>query len=116
VGRQVSSSRCLGEWAARFPTEAKPIIERYIASSNFWLNRSAIIHQLNYASKTNTEVLTAAILPHLSSKEFFIQKAIGWALRQYARTAPAWVQDFVATYPLAALSRREALKHLTEAD
>jgi 3-methyladenine DNA glycosylase AlkD len=51
-------------------------------------------------------------LPHTNSKEFFIQKAIGWALRQYAKTNPKWVKDFVKSNTLKPLSKREALKYL----
>lgn len=106
------ASKSLGEWAAKFPTEAAPVIEGYTSSDNFWLNRSAIIHQLNSGGNTDKDLLSATILPHLDSKEFFLRKAIGWALRQYARTDPDWVRDFVETHSMSGLSRREALKHL----
>jgi 3-methyladenine DNA glycosylase AlkD len=106
------ASESLGEWAARFPDEAAPVMERFISSGNFWLNRSAIIHQLTYGNQTDTELLSRSIRPHLSSKEFFLRKAIGWALRQYARTNPDWVRNFVDTHPMSGLSKREALKHL----
>ncbi len=106
------AERSLGEWAAKFPEEAAPVIKRYIGSGNFWLNRSAIIHQMFYADKTDTALLEACILPHLESKEFFLRKAIGWALRQYAKTDPDWVRAFVDTHPMSGLSKREAMKHL----
>jgi len=67
---------------------------------------------LFYKKETNTDYLTQAILPHTESKEFFIQKAIGWSLRQYARTNPEWVLAFVENHQLKPLSVREALKHL----
>ena len=57
-------------------------------------------------------LLSTIILSLNTSKEFFIQKAIGWSLRQYARTDPEWVLDFVHNHPLMPLSKREALKHL----
>ena len=76
-----------------------------------WINRTAIICQLKYGKNTQTYWLESAILPHAKSKEFFHQKAIGWALRQYARTDLDWVVAFVKTYELKPLSRREALKH-----
>lgn len=106
------ATKSLGAWAARFPSDAAPLIARYTASDNLWLNRSAIIHQLNFGDKTDTNVLTATIFPHLDSREFFLRKAIGWALRQYARTDPGWVRNFVESHPMSGLSRREALKHL----
>jgi 3-methyladenine DNA glycosylase AlkD len=51
--------------------------------------------------------------PSIDDDEFFVRKAIGWALREYARVEPAWVIAFVDSHPLSPLSRREALKHLT---
>lgn len=106
------ASKSLGDWAAKFPVEAAPVIQRFIASDNIWLCRSAIIHQLNYGEKTDTALLTASILPHLASTAFFLRKAIGWALRQYARTDPDWVRGFIAAHPMSGLSKREALKHI----
>lgn len=107
------AANCLGSWAAQFPEKALPVIHRYTQSENFWLVRAAILHQLTYKKATDTNLLAATIVPHLSAKEFFIRKAIGWALRQYARTAPDWVTGFVEAHPeMQPLSRREALKHL----
>lgn len=79
-----------------------------------WLRRSAIISQLRHNDRTDTGLLEAVIEPNLDDNEFFIRKAIGWALRQYARTDPVWVQAFVDrhTHRISGLSRREALKHL----
>jgi 3-methyladenine DNA glycosylase AlkD len=94
----------------KFPSYKETTIRRWNESSNMWLIRSSIIVQLKAKQKTDTDLLAACILPHTGSKEFFIQKAIGWALRQYSYTNPTWVQDFVAGYRLAPLSQREALK------
>ncbi|WP_404383790.1 DNA alkylation repair protein [Knoellia locipacati] len=81
---------------------------------DLWLRRSAIISQLRHQDRTDTDLLEAVIEPNLDDHEFFIRKAIGWALRQYARTDPVWVQAFVDrhTHRISGLSRREALKHL----
>ncbi len=106
------AAHSLGEWVQRFPEEGLKTVRRFAASGNLWLERSAIIHQLMYREKTDTALLTACILPHMRSKEFFHQKAIGWALRQYARTDADWVRAFADTHPLTPLSKREALKHL----
>ncbi len=107
------SSQILGYWAKTFPEAARPVIARFIQSPDFWLSRAAIIHQLFYKEKTDTALLTAALLPHLLSKEFFLRKAIGWALRQYARTDAAWVISFVEAHPeMSGLSKREATKRL----
>ncbi|KGN36758.1 DNA alkylation repair protein [Knoellia subterranea] len=81
---------------------------------DLWLRRSAIISQLRHRERTDTDLLDEVIEPNLDDREFFIRKAIGWALRQYARTDPDWVRAFVERYDsrLSGLSRREALKHL----
>lgn len=80
-------------------------------SDNMWLNRSAILHQLKYKNETNENILEEIILNHAESNEFFIQKAIGWVLREYAKTNPVFVQQFVEVNELKPLSKREALKH-----
>ncbi|RYD51395.1 MAG: DNA alkylation repair protein [Sphingobacteriales bacterium] len=109
----VLAPKCLGYWAARFPEAARPVLNRYTHNTNFWLARATIIHQLDAKEQTNTSLLTAAIEPQLSNPEFFIRKAIGWALRQYARTNPQWVIHFVADHPqLSNLSRKEALRRI----
>jgi 3-methyladenine DNA glycosylase AlkD len=107
----LASSHC-GHYFTKYPEFIPKYIPKWIASDNMWLNRSAIIFQLKYGVKTNVALLSDAILPHIASKEFFHQKAIGWALRQYARTNPEFVLEFVAIHALKPLSKREALKHL----
>jgi len=98
----------------RLPDTLWPNCEPLISADNFWLNRTAIIVQLKMRDKTDTDFLTAAILPHMHNKEFFLRKAIGWSLRQYARHNPQWVIDFVQQHQelLSGLSKREALKRL----
>ncbi|MCG1021800.1 DNA alkylation repair protein [Sutcliffiella horikoshii] len=87
--------------------------DRWIESDNFWLQRSALLFQLKYKEKTDEEKLFSYIEATKGSKEFFIQKAIGWALREYSKTAPEEVLRFInSTEDLAPLSRREGLKHL----
>ncbi|MTI20623.1 DNA alkylation repair protein [Fulvivirga sp. RKSG066] len=85
---------------------------KWIASKDMWLNRTAILFQLKYKEKTDSELLTKAILPHVASKEFFHQKAIGWALRQYSKFNRDWVSEFINQHELAPLSKREASKYL----
>lgn len=82
--------------------------------ANMWLRRSAIICQLKAKGNTDLDLLYAAIAPSLRSKEFFLRKAIGWALRQYAKTDPAEVRRYVAANDgqLSNLSKREALKNI----
>lgn len=81
-------------------------------SDNMWTNRSAILHQLKFKDALNFDLLSEIISHHSSSKEFFIQKAIGWILREYAKTNPECVRTFVENHPLQALSKREAMKNL----
>jgi len=91
----------------------QPIVRDWSASDDLWLRRSAIICQLGAKTGTDLELLGDVIEAAQHEKEFFLRKAIGWALREYARTDPDWVRAFVDAHPaLSPLSRREALKHL----
>lgn len=85
---------------------------RWSADDNMWLNRTALIFQLKYKEHTDAELLFSLAETHSQSKEFFIRKAIGWALRQYAYTAPEEVRAFLQCTTLHTLSVREASKHL----
>ena len=97
----------------RFPEVREKYLSKWRASDNFWLRRTTILFQLGYKQNTDFDLLCEIICENLGSKEFFINKAIGWALRQYARTDPKAVKNFVnATKQLSPLSRREAMKHL----
>lgn len=89
-------------------------MREWAVSENLWLRRSAIISQLRHQEHTDLRLLEDVIEPNLDDHEFFVRKAIGWALRQYARTDPGWVVEFVDrhTHRISGLSRREALKHL----
>ncbi|AYY71362.1 DNA alkylation repair protein [Listeria monocytogenes] len=89
--------------------------EAWINGDNIWLARTAILFQLKYKEKTDVDLLFSNCEKWLDSKEFFIQKAIGWALRQYAKVDSGAVRQFVNSHSLAPLSRREALKHVGEA-
>lgn len=90
----------------------KTVMLEWSRSDNMWTNRSAILHQLKFKKETDTELLFEIILQHTHSNEFFIQKAIGWVLREYAKTDPVIVKQFVEENTLKPLSRREALKHI----
>ncbi|HSI65898.1 MAG TPA: DNA alkylation repair protein [Planococcus sp. (in: firmicutes)] len=93
--------------------DGSPIMLDWSHSDNLWTNRSAILHQLKYKEQTDTALLKSIILRHAGSTEFFLQKSIGWALREFAKTDAEWVRTFVDTHHLSPLSTREALKHLT---
>ena len=96
------------------PLAERPTMERWLVSGDLWLERAVILHQLGDKEATDEAFLFRACLTHAASNEFFHRKAIGWALRQYAKTDPDAVRTFVADHAddLSGLSKREALKHL----
>jgi 3-methyladenine DNA glycosylase AlkD len=104
----------LGVHFQRYPQVKKKYLAKWRASDNIWLRRATILFQLNYKKETDFPLLCEIICENLDSKEFFINKAIGWSLRQYARVDPEAVRQFVASTPLQPLSKREAMKHLEE--
>ena len=108
------SGGALGVHFKRFPEVREKYLAKWRASDNFWLRRAAILFQLNYKKETDFKLLTDIICENLGSKEFFINKAIGWSLRQYARIDPEGVKEFVNATSLHPLSRREAMKHLED--
>jgi 3-methyladenine DNA glycosylase AlkD len=98
----------------RFPDVRANYLAKWRASDNFWLRRTTILFQLNYKKETDFDLLCEIICENLNSKEFFINKAIGWSLRQYARVNPKAVTKFVKSTALHPLSTREAMKHLSD--
>lgn len=102
----------LGGYLQQFPKETEKVIERFSNSENRWLNRSAILFQLSYKEKTDFDLLKTECEKHKESKEFFIQKAIGWALRDYSRFNPKGVFEYVNATNLKPLSQREALRNI----
>jgi 3-methyladenine DNA glycosylase AlkD len=102
----------LGEYLLEYPLETEKVIGRFSNSENMWLNRSAILFQLGYKGKTNFDLLKSECEKHKKSNEFFIQKAIGWALREYGKTNSQAVRSFVASTDLKNLSKKEALKNI----
>ncbi|WP_281635240.1 DNA alkylation repair protein [Flavobacterium marginilacus] len=102
----------LGEYLLEFPLERGNVISRFSNSDNMWLNRSAILFQLSYKGKTDFDLLKTLCEKHGTSNEFFIQKSIGWALREYSKVNPIAVKNFVSISDLKNLSKREALKNL----
>ena len=105
--------RPLGDILRRCP-EARAPIEAMSRADDYWLRRAAITAQLLAKDKTDTALLATVINNNLNQREFFINKAIGWALRQYSKTDVAWVRHYIATHRngLSALSIREASKYL----
>lgn len=86
-------------------------MDQWVADSNIWVARCAILHQLKWKKETDTERLFRYCLLRADEREFFIRKAIGWALREYSKTDAAAVRGFVADHEtrLSILSKREAL-------
>lgn len=85
---------------------------RWKDADNMWLRRSAIIAQIKFRSDTDTDLLSQAIESNLGSDEFFINKAIGWALREYGDVNPEWVLRYVKKIELHPLSHREAIRKI----
>ncbi len=95
-----------------YPELITPTTKRWVESDNIWLQRTAILFQLKYKSNTDLALLFNYINMLSDSKEFFIRKAIGWALREYSKTDPNTVINFVNSNKLSGLSKREALKSI----
>lgn len=106
------ATKLMGAYFKKYPEQRRAYVDKWLESGNIWLQRSALLFQLKYKSELDTELLSLAIRGLLRSKEFFINKAIGWVLREYSRTDPDWVVDFVESTELSNLSRREALRLL----
>ena len=105
--------RLVGSIIARFP-ETKEIILAWSCDEDIWLRRLAIDHQLLRKEETDTELLDKILVNNLDQTEFFINKAIGWALRDYSKTNSDWVRDFIQRHreEMAALSILEGSKYL----
>jgi len=104
----------IGTLYQKYPDPLRPLIQEWISSPNMWLNRTAIIAQVLRKGDLDLALMTDAIVPHMDSREFFLRKAIGWALRAASATNPKWVQQFVDEnrFALSGLSIREALRNL----
>jgi 3-methyladenine DNA glycosylase AlkD len=106
------ASNVVGTLCMKYPDIRHREILQFSESGNIWLIRTSILFQLRYKDKTDTRLLATMIEKNSATGEFFIDKAIGWALRQYARTDEEWVLEFLDTHTLAPLSIKEAEKHL----
>ncbi|WP_375384332.1 DNA alkylation repair protein [uncultured Microbacterium sp.] len=96
----------------RFPIETATVVRTWSTDDDRWIRRIAILSQLGRRDRVDAELLSEVVEPNVSDPEFFVRKAIGWALREYARVDPDWVVAFADSHELSPLSRREALKHL----
>jgi 3-methyladenine DNA glycosylase AlkD len=102
--------KLIGSYFNLYPEQREPYVDKWLSSNNIWLQRSAILFQLKYKEKLDTDFLSYVIKSLLGSKEFFINKAIGWVLREYGKTNPEWVIEFANKTQLSSLSKREALR------
>jgi 3-methyladenine DNA glycosylase AlkD len=93
-----------------YPHLIKPVTGRWMDSGHMWLQRVSMIFQLTYKDKTDPDLMFEYIRRLAGSKEFFIQKGAGWALRQYSKTNPEAVQAFIESTVLAPLTKREGMK------
>lgn len=105
--------RLAGGIIAGFP-ETRPVILQWSRDEDIWLRRLAIDHQLLRKDQTDQHLLEQILVNNLNQTEFFINKAIGWALRDYSKTNPGWVKNFIRQHhgKMAPLSIREASKYL----
>jgi len=106
------ASWMVGEHFIRFPDIRDKYIDRWMKSGNIWLQRTCLLFQLGYKEKTDEMLMDSIIMALNGSNEFFINKAIGWILREYSKTDAQAVINFVENNELAPLSNREALKWL----
>lgn len=102
--------KLVGAYFRSFPGQQQVYVQKWLESENIWLQRTALLFQLKYKEDTDTSLLASTIKALVGSREFFINKAIGWALREYSKTDPQWVMEFVDKTELSGLSRREALR------
>jgi 3-methyladenine DNA glycosylase AlkD len=109
-----TATELTGPYFKKFPLLKESITRKWNRSKNIWLQRSSIMFQKKYKEETNTKLLSEFILHCSGSKEFFVQKAIGWALREYSKSNKKWVKQFVQKNSLSPLSEREALKLINQ--
>ena len=104
----------IGDVLRRYPKQIRPIMRKWSRDSNMWKRRVSILCQLRFKGDTDLDLLYANIEPNVADRDFFIRKAIGWALRQYAWTDPKEVARYVRANDarLSGLSKREALKNI----
>ena len=105
-------SKVIGPYYLVHNSDYEKDMQPWWESDNFWKRRVCIIFQLNYKERTDLKFLKKRILENIDSREFFLQKAIGWSLRQYSKTDADWVVNFVTNNNLKPLSKREALRLL----
>ena len=108
------ASNYLGKYALKFPEIMDQVIIDWQHEKSIWLHRSCLIYQLKLKYTTNLERLSYLIGVYKSNKTFFIQKAIGWSLREVSKWNPEWVKTIVEDKELVGLAKREAMKYIAK--
>jgi 3-methyladenine DNA glycosylase AlkD len=110
----VVATRRIGRIRRSFPAELDPLMRRWADDSDLWRRRTAVICQVGGKADTDTSLLTDVLEPNLDRREFFLRKAVGWALRDYSWTDPDWVRAYVVGQHsrLSPLSLKEATRRL----
>ena len=106
------ASHLVGILFQKYPKLIDDNLDRWLESDNIWLNRSCLLFQLKYGNQTDFSLLQKCIKRVEFKDEFFIQKAIGWSLRQYSKFNPEEVRQFVRSNKMSNLARREASKYI----
>ena len=104
----------VGVALAGHPADVAPVVRAWAIDDDLWLRRTAVICQVGRRAATDTDLLRHAVEANVDDRTFWLRKAVGWALRDYARADPAWVRAEVERLGdrLSGLSRREAVRHL----
>jgi len=110
----IIASNCVGKYKEMFPKEGSEFIEKCRNSSNIWLNRTALLHQLKYKEKTDLQLLHSLCNQFKINNDFFIQKAIGWSLREASKTFPNETLFIIEDLYLIGLAYKESMKYLVK--
>ena len=104
------AKKLVGKYFELFPEKRDGYLQKWVKSNNMWLQRTALLFQLGYKENTDVELLFDLINELKDIDEFFIQKAIGWSLREYSKIKPELVKKFIKNHDLSSLSTREGMK------
>ncbi len=104
------ANQVTGPWFKKYPDQIVPLTGRWNKSNNIWLQRMSLLFQLKYKKETDIDLMFKYIRNLSDSEEFFVQKAIGWVLREYSKTDSEAVRIFISETKLKPLSRREGLR------
>ena len=108
------AAHLVGGVLARHRADVTPVMRAWAQDDDLWVRRTAVLSQVDHRAETDTDLLHDVVEANVDDPTYWLRKAIGWALRQHARTDPEWVRAEVGLLGdrLSGLSRREALKHL----